>query len=72
MNIHDLKTSISEMSDESILEAIRLLRHSRTTEDVVRVVKVKAAAKKEDDMVAKLMKLAGGKDALEKLLAGLT
>lgn len=71
MNIHDLKQSISEMSDESILEAIRLLRHSRTTEDVVRVVKVKEAKKKEDDMVTKLMALAGGKDALEKLLAGL-
>ena len=71
MNIHDLKTSISDMSDASILEAIKLLRHSRTTEDVVRVVKVKAAKKKEDDMVTKLMALAGGKDALERLLADL-
>lgn len=71
MDIHDLKKSISEMSDGEILEAIRLLRHSRTTEDVVKVVKVKAAKKKEEDMIGKLLKLAGGQAELEKLLASM-
>lgn len=68
MDIHDLKQSISEMSDEAIMEAIRLLRHSRTTDDVVKTVKVREKKKKDDDFVAKLMKLAGGQAELEKLL----
>jgi hypothetical protein len=72
MNINDIKKSISEMEDSEILEAIRLLRHSRTTDDVVKVVKVKAAAKKEDDLAAKLLKLAGSEEALKALIAGLS
>lgn len=69
MDISDLKQSISEMSDEAIMEAIRLLRHSRTTDDVVKTVKVREKKKKEDDLIAKLLKAAGGADALQKLLA---
>lgn len=72
MNINDIKKSISEMEDSEILEAIRLLRHSRTTDDVVAVVKVKATRKKEDDLAAKLLKLAGSEDALKELIASLS
>jgi hypothetical protein len=36
------------------------------------VVKVKAAAKKEDDLAAKLLKLAGSEEALKALIAGLS
>lgn len=71
MDIKDLKTSISEMSDEAIMESIRLLRHSRTTDDVVKVVKVREKKKKDDDFVAKLLAMAGGQAELEKLLAAL-
>ena len=71
MDIRDLKQSISEMSDDAIMEAIRLLRHSRTTDDVVKVVKTREKKKKDDDFVAKLLKMAGGQAELEKLLAAL-
>jgi hypothetical protein len=71
MDLTDLKKSITEMSNDEILEAIRLLRHSRTTDDVIHVIKAKKVKNKEDDLAAKLLKLAGSPENLALLLAKL-